>query len=242
MVYLTGETALVRELGEACVASGFRVAFQTNSGEEAIPSRAGFRKSAAIPRGVSFAAELTNTDPVLKKRNLIALDRKLDRSATLLTSSVTVAAGEQAGWIRHPERMVGIGALPTLLSNRLVELAPGLQTARAAISRAGEFFAELGKEVAVVQDRAGMVMPRILCMLVNEAAFALMEEIASPADMDLAMKLGTSYPRGPVEWAGKIGIGQVVSVLRALHSDLGEERYRIAPLLQMMSAARLKPT
>jgi 3-hydroxybutyryl-CoA dehydrogenase len=242
VVYLTGETALVRELGEACVASGFRVAFRTNAGEEAIPPRAGFRKSAAIPRGVSFAAELTNTDPVLKKRNLIALDRKLDRSATLLTSSVTVAAGEQAGWIRHPERMVGIGALPTLLSNGLVELAPGLLTARAAISRAGEFFAELGKEVAVVQDRAGMVMPRILCMLVNEAAFALMEEIASPADMDLAMKLGTSYPRGPVEWAGKIGIGQVVSVLRALHSDLGEERYRIAPLLQMMSAARLKPT
>jgi 3-hydroxybutyryl-CoA dehydrogenase len=233
---------MIRELGEACVGSGFRVEFQTNPGEEAIPSRAEFRRSAAIPRGVSFAAELTNTDPVLKKSNLKALDRKLNRSVTLLTSSVTVAAGEQAGWIRHPERLIGIGALPTLLSNRLVELAPGLLTSRAAISGAGEFFAELGKEIAVVQDRAGMVMPRILCMLVNEAAFALMEEIASPADMDLAMKLGTGYPRGPIEWAGKIGIVQVVSVLRALHSDLGEERYRIAPLLQMMLAVRLKPT
>ena len=239
---MTGETALIRELGEACLASGFRVAFRTNAGEESIPSKAGFRRAAAIPRGVSFAAELTNTDPALKKGNLEGLDRKLRPSVLLLTSSVTVSAGEQAGWVRHPERLVGIGALPTLLSNRLVELAPGFSTARAAISQAGEFFAEIGKEIAVVQDRTGMVMPRILCMLVNEAAFALMEEIASPSDIDLAMKLGTNYPRGPVEWAGKIGIGQVVSVLRAIHDELGEERYRIAPLLQMMSTARLKPT
>ena len=79
-------------------------------------------------------------------------------------------------------------------------------------------------------------------MLINEAAFALMEEIASPADIDLAMKTGTGYPRGPIEWAGKIGIGQVVSVIRALHGELGEERYRLAPLLQMMATAGLKTT
>jgi 3-hydroxybutyryl-CoA dehydrogenase len=80
-----------------------------------------------------------------------------------------------------------------------------------------------------------MVMPRILCMLINEASFALMEEVASPADLDTAMKLGTNYPRGPIEWADRIGIRQVVSVLRALHADLGEERYRISPLLQLMA-------
>jgi 3-hydroxybutyryl-CoA dehydrogenase len=242
LVYLTGETALIRELGEACISHGFRVAFRTNPGEDTIPSTARFRRIAAIPRGVSFAAELTNTNPALKRKNLQALDRKLPRTTILLTSSVTIPAGVQANWIRHRERLVGMSALPTLLSNQLVELAPGSLTARAAISKAGEFFAEIGKEIAVVQDRAGMVMPRILCMLVNEAAFALMEEIASPADIDLAMKLGTSYPRGPIEWAGKIGIGQVVSVLRALRDELGEERYRTAPLLTMMMSAGLKNT
>ena len=60
-----------------------------------------------------------------------------------------------------------------------------------------------GTRGRLVQDRTGMVMPRILCMLINEAAFALMENIASPSDIDTAMKLGTNYPFGPVEWADR---------------------------------------
>lgn len=80
-----------------------------------------------------------------------------------------------------------------------------------------------------------MVMPRILCMLINEAAFALMENIATPADIDTAMKLGTNYPFGPVEWADRIGIRTVVSILDAIYRETGEERYRTAPLLRHMA-------
>lgn len=235
-VFITGESALILEFGAACRTAGLRIAFNANPGESPLRSSPQFRKTASIPRGVSFAAELTNTDRAVKRRNLQALDRRLPPAAILLTSSVTVSTSEQATWIRSRNRLVGISALPTLLSNQLIELAPGVATARAAVSRASDFFSRLGKAVAVVQDRIGMVMPRILCMLINEASFALMEEIASPADLDEAMKLGTSYPHGPIEWAGKIGVRQVVSVLRALHEDLGEERYRIAPLLHMMAA------
>ena len=236
-VFLAGESALIREFGETCNASGFRIAFKPNRGEPPIRSSPRFKKTSSVPAGLFFAAELTNTDRAVKRRNLEALDRELPRSAILLTSSVTVSTSEQATWIRRRDRLVGLGALPTLLSNQLIELAPGAATTKAAIFTARDIFSELGKTVAVVQDRIGMVMPRILCMLINEASFALMEEIASPSDIDAAMKLGTGYPRGPIEWAGKIGIPQVVSVLRALHDDLGEERYRIAPLLHMMAAA-----
>ena len=83
-----------------------------------------------------------------------------------------------------------------------------------------------------------MVLPRIVCMIANEAAFALMENIASPKDIDIAMKLGTNYPHGPIEWANRIGIHQVVHTLDALYRDLHEDRYRVSPLLRQLAIGK----
>jgi 3-hydroxybutyryl-CoA dehydrogenase len=88
-----------------------------------------------------------------------------------------------------------------------------------------------------VQDSVGLVMPRILCALANEACFAIMEGVAEANDIDTAMKLGTNYPSGPVVWAGRIGWSQVLAVLKGLHGYFGEDRYRPAPLLQRMAAS-----
>lgn len=235
LVYLIGDAPLVQEFGEICFAAGYAVACTARSGQKISPKH--FKKSTTVPRMAYIAVELTNTDTAIKRKNLRSIDRAIPRPTIILSSSVTVTTTEQASWIRHPDRLVGIGALPTLLSGKLIELAASLQTNRATISDAGGFFAKLGKETALVQDRVGMVMPRILCALINEAFFALTENIASPDDIDGAMKLGANYPIGPIEWADKIGIQQVLSVLGALHADLGEERYRISPLLKQMAAS-----
>jgi 3-hydroxybutyryl-CoA dehydrogenase len=72
--------------------------------------------------------------------------------------------------------------------------------------------------------------------VINEAAFAITEDIASPKDIDTVLKLGAQFPLGPIEWAERIGIQQVYSVLTALYTDLHEERYRIAPLLKQIAA------
>jgi 3-hydroxybutyryl-CoA dehydrogenase len=69
-------------------------------------------------------------------------------------------------------------------------------------------------------------------MLANEAAFAIGEGVADPDTIDLAMQLGTNYPKGPLKWAAQLGYRRVVSVLEHLHAEYGEERYRIAPLLK----------
>lgn len=233
-VYLAGEPEIVREFGEVCAASGFAVICAPGPrGSSSLP--AGFRKTSAVPGSILLAAELTNTDRDRKRKNLTTLDASLPARIPLLTSAVTVTAGEQASWIQRPSRLVGFGAFPTLLGGPLVEVTVPLRTGQFSLDLAREFFARIGKEVSVVQDRVGLVMPRILCMLINEACFALTENIASPGDIDTAMKLGTNYPRGPVEWANLIGIGQVVSVLEALRNGTGEERYRLAPLLHQMS-------
>jgi 3-hydroxybutyryl-CoA dehydrogenase len=77
-----------------------------------------------------------------------------------------------------------------------------------------------------------MVTPRIVCMIINEACFVLKEGTAGISEVDQAMKLGTNYPHGPFEWADKIGIHNVFDVLEALHADMNEEKYKMAPLLR----------
>jgi 3-hydroxybutyryl-CoA dehydrogenase len=223
----------VEELGAVCHGAGFDVACNISGAPTSLPKF--LKRAKIIPRNAHIAIELTNIDISTKKRNLQALDKNLSSSTIILTSSVTVTATEQATWIKHPQRLSGICALPGLLNTKLIEAAPTVHTERAFISQAQEFFMQLGKEVAVVQDRVGMVMPRILCMLINEASFAVMDGIATPNDIDTAMKLGTNYPFGPIEWADRIGMPQVLAVLEAIHRDLGEERYRIAPLLRQLA-------
>lgn len=232
-VYLSGDPELVLEFGDLCAAAGYSVICPPGRGPTATPP--GFRKSSSIPASVALGAELTNTDPARKRKNLAALDASLPARVPILTSAVTVSVGEQAAWVQRPGRLIGCGAFPTLLGGPLAEVTVSLSTGTPSLEAAGAFFGRLGKEVTVVQDRVGLVMPRILCSLINEAFFALTERVAAPGDIDTAMKLGTNHPRGPVEWANLVGIRQIVSTLNALKTSTGEERYRLAPLLQQMS-------
>ena len=133
---------------------------------------------------------------------------------------------------------VGYVALPSLAEARLVEIVAGPRTTPGAIGAASRHFAALGKHVeCVVGDAPGLVLGRILCQIVNEAQFAIQEGVATPEDADTAMRLGFNWPRGPFEWAGAIGSERVVAVLDALHAELGEERYRVAPALRADAGA-----
>jgi len=84
----------------------------------------------------------------------------------------------------------------------------------------------------IVEDRVGMVTPRVICMIINEAYYTTMEGTATKEDIDLAMKLGTNYPFGPFEWALNIGVENVFELLEALYEDTKDDRYRICPLLK----------
>jgi 3-hydroxybutyryl-CoA dehydrogenase len=131
---------------------------------------------------------------------------------------------------------VGFHALPPLAESRLVELTRSAETRERDVSRADEFFRSLGKHVEWVGDAPGLVLGRIVCQLVNEAAFAVAEGVGSPEDVDVAMRAGYNYPRGPLQWADEIEIDHVLSTLDSLYEELKEERYRAAPLLRRMVA------
>lgn len=91
---------------------------------------------------------------------------------------------------------------------------------------------ELSTDFEIVQDRVGMVTPRIICMIINEAYYTVQEGTSSREDIDKGMKLGTNYPYGPFEWMEKIGLNNVYELLEALYEDTKEERYKICPLLK----------
>jgi 3-hydroxybutyryl-CoA dehydrogenase len=131
---------------------------------------------------------------------------------------------------------VGFHALPPLAQSRVVELTRSAETRTRDTERAEAFFRSLGKHVEWVGDAPGLVLGRIVCQLVNEAAFAVTEGVGSPEDVDVAMRMGYNYPRGPLEWADEIEIDHVLSTLDALYEELKEERYRAAPLLRRMVA------
>jgi 3-hydroxybutyryl-CoA dehydrogenase len=131
---------------------------------------------------------------------------------------------------------VGFHALPPLGESRLVELTRSAETRGRDAERAEAFFGSLGKHVEWVGDAPGLILGRVVCQLVNEAAFAVSEGVGSPADVDVAMRAGYNYPRGPLEWADLIEVDHVLSTLDALYEELKEERYRAAPLLRRMVA------
>jgi 3-hydroxybutyryl-CoA dehydrogenase len=133
----------------------------------------------------------------------------------VIGEDVVLRAGDSV-----PEGKVGFHLLPPL--SGLVELTGGRD------ATVEQVFAALGFHAEWVTDAPGLVLGRIACQLVNEAAFAIGEGVGSPQDVDAGMKLGLNHPRGPVEWWRAIGTEHVVSVLDAL----GGERYRVAPLLR----------
>lgn len=235
-VAIFGESPLVEEYATLCLSKRMKVLARVNGSARARAARVrlpkGARSITRPSKSVNVALELTNTSADDKRRNLAELDKALPANVCILSSSVTVTVAEQSTWVRNPGRLVGIGALPSFLDGSLIELAQSPASSLASLEQAKRFVQTLDKEFSTVNDSVGMVLPRILCMLANEACFALMEKVAGRNAIDTAMKLGTNYPHGPVEWIERIGAKQVHAVLASLNRTFAEDRYRISPLLQ----------
>jgi 3-hydroxybutyryl-CoA dehydrogenase len=127
---------------------------------------------------------------------------------------------------------VGFCAVAGHERTRLVELTRLPSTPEDASAAAEEHFRDRGIHVEWVGDAPGLVLRRIVCQLVNEAAFAIGEAVGSPEDIDAGLTLGLNHPRGPTDWGGAIGIENVLATIDGLYEDRREDRYRAAPLLR----------
>lgn len=124
--------------------------------------------------------------------------------------------------------LIGMNMIPTFMSRSRKEWSFLNEPSR----QAGEKLAsDLGWTFTEVHDQVGMITPRILFQIINEACWTLHEGTADMMDIDSAMKLGTNYPFGPFEWADRIGLDEIIDTLTALAYD-DPARYRICPLLE----------
>jgi len=122
--------------------------------------------------------------------------------------------------------LIRINAWPGFLTHPILELAARDNDKEAAAI----LLADLHWPFRWVADIRGMVTPRVVAMIINEACFALNQNISSPTEIDIALKLGTSYPKGPFEWAKQIGSHRIIQLLTALSVE--DERYTPAPFIQ----------
>lgn len=123
----------------------------------------------------------------------------------------------------------GCNWLPGFMGMKKLEIA---LPASADRTRLDAIMQQLEWPYEVVQAAPGLVTPRVVCMIINEAYFTAEEGTATREDIDTSMKLGTNYPFGPFEWSRKIGVRNVYDVLQAVHAHTGNERYKVCALLE----------
>ncbi|MBI1768747.1 MAG: 3-hydroxyacyl-CoA dehydrogenase [Bacteroidetes bacterium] len=150
-----------------------------------------------------------------------------------LSSTKTTLAGLTAGR-QIQTSLFGFCGMPSFLNREILELTFLKKESQTQLEN---ICAQLNTKYKIVEDRVGMVTPRIICMIINEAYFSIEANVASRADIDLAMKLGTNYPFGPFEWCEKIGVKIVYELLNAVYNNTKDERYKICELLKKEAQA-----
>ncbi|SFT01682.1 3-hydroxyacyl-CoA dehydrogenase family protein [Marininema halotolerans] len=175
-----------------------------------------------------------------KIMDLQMAERLVAAQVPIFSSTLAFCATRLASHLEHPERLCGFSPLQ-LQDSKIVEISQPLQAEdHAAWQRGIRLWEFWGKEVEMIGDEPGLVFPRTMALMVNEAAWLLTEGGAAGPDIDKAMKTGTRHPFGPLEWADRIGVDQVLWILQGLFDELGEDRYRPAPLIRrMVYAGRL---
>lgn len=174
----------------------------------------------------------------LDRKLALELASAMNPRAAVIVSSLTNTATDIGSISNTGDRIVGIGLAPGAMKGlTTIDICKGLNTPDTYLASARELMRALGFATEVVEDRVALVQMRVLAMLINEAAFAVMEGLAAPEDIDKAMMLGVNYPKGLLAWADEIGIGVVTLILDGLYREYQQERYRpCVQLKQMMRA------
>jgi len=184
-----------------------------------------------------FAIEAVPERLDLKTAVLREADKMLPPTAILASNTSSISITTLAALTARPDRFVGMHFMNPVPVMALVEVIRALQTSDATFAATMALAEKLGKKPVAVNDSPGFVSNRVLMPLINEAAFCVMEGVATAEAVDAVMKTGMNHPMGPLELADFIGLDVCVDILDVLYAGFHDSKYRACPLLRKMVAA-----
>jgi len=184
--------------------------------------------------GAEFVVEAASERFEVKAEIFRALDRILPASAILATNTSSISITKLAGQMGRPAQVIGMHFFNPVPVMALVEVVRGMATSDETFENVHALAVKLGKTPVAVNDAPGFVSNRVLMPLINEAAYAVMEGVATPEAVDQVFKLGMAHPMGPLTLADFIGLDVCVDILRVLQEGFGDPKYSPCPLLVRM--------
>lgn len=184
-----------------------------------------------------FVIEAATEHAELKQSLFRELDRLAPAHAVLASNTSSLSITRLAAETARPERTIGMHFMNPVPLMKLCEVIRALQTSDETARLTIALAEALGKTVVQSQDRPGFIVNRLLIPLLNEAAFALEQGLASAEDIDQALRLGLNHPMGPLELADLIGLDTVLAIAEVLQRDFGEDKYRPPALLRNLVSA-----
>ena len=181
-----------------------------------------------------FVIEAATENPELKFRIFKELDAAARKDVILASNTSSISITKIAAATNRPEKVIGMHFMNPVPLMKLVEVIRGLATSEETLAATLELCKAMGKEAWSANDSPGFISNRILCPMINEAIFALQENVGTPEAIDAVMKLGMNHPMGPLALADLIGLDVVLFIMEVLQRDLGEDKYRPAALLRKM--------
>jgi 3-hydroxybutyryl-CoA dehydrogenase len=238
-----GLTVVLRDVSDALVASGVAT-IQKNLDRQVSKGALSEIEHQAILGRVESATDLeavAECDLIveaiieqmdIKKTVFEALDKTCKAETIFVSNTSSLSITEIASATNRPDRVMGMHFFNPASIMKLVELIRGIATSQETVDAVQAVAMEIGKQPIEVAEAPGFVVNRILVPMINEAVGILAEGLASPQDIDAAMKLGANHPMGPLTLADMIGLDVCLAVMDVFHQEFGDSKYRTHPLLR----------
>jgi 3-hydroxybutyryl-CoA dehydrogenase len=189
--------------------------------------------------GTDFIIEAAPEKVDLKLKLFADIDMHAPAGSVIASNTSALSITELAGSIRNPSRVGGMHFFNPVHKMKLIEIVRALESSPETLETIELVSKTMGKETVLVREAPGFITTRVNASIGNEAFYMLMEGVATPRDIDKALKLGLNHPMGPFELVDLVGLDTRLSILEYLHKSMGE-KYRPCPLLvQYVKAGRL---